>query len=192
MAKVYGPLHSDDARGKLAKSLVFIGWKGIKDARQWLKPTNPKDPDQGNIRTIIGNLGRSAGKVQVDSAFDVQLKGLHVIPAQQSKQSYLVQYIKNTYIAGAGATMTGNYASILAEYTGHGGVSAFEDGADALTLTAFNSPYDTLASWMKGLGLYLLAKAAIALGFTGTPYTKALASWTATQVDAMVADMTGA
>jgi len=192
MAKVYGPLHSDDARGKLAKSLVFMGWKGVKDVRQWLKPTNPKDPDQGNIRTIIGNLGRSAGKVKVDSAFDVQLKGLDVIPAQQSKKSYLVQYIKNTYIAGAGATMTGNYASILAEYTGHGGVSAFEDGADALTLTAFNSPYDTLASWMKGLGLYLLAKAAIALGFTGTPYTKALASWTATQVDAMVADMTGA
>jgi len=192
MAKVYGPLHSDDARGKLAKSLVFIGWKGIKDVRQWLRPANPKDPEQGNIRTIIGNLGRSAGKVKVDSAFDVQLKGLEVIPAQQSKQSYLVQYIKNTYIAGAGATMTGNYASILAEYTGHGGISAFEDGADALTLTAYNADYDSIASWMKGLGLYLLAKAAIALGFTGTPYTKALASWTATQVDAMVADMTGA
>jgi len=192
MAKIDGPLHSDDARGKIAKSMVFMGWKGIKTVRQWLKPTNPKDPDQGNIRTIIGNLGRSVGKVKVDSAFDVQLKGLGVIPNQQSKQSYLVQYIKNTYIAGAGATMTGNYASILAEFTGHGGVSAFEDGADALTLTAFNSPYDTLDAWMKGLGLYLLAKAAIALGFTGTPYTKALASWTATQVDAMVADMTGA
>ena len=192
MAIVYGPLHSDDARGKLASSLVFMGWKGIKTVRQWLKPTNPKDVDQGNIRTIIGGLGRAVGKVVASSAFHTQLQTLGVIPDQQSKQSYLVQYIKNNYIGGKGATMTGAYASMLAALSAHAAKAAFGTSATSLNITDFSLDYDTVAAFDKALGLYLLATAAIALGFTGSPYTKTLASWTATQISAMVADMTGA
>ena len=58
MAKLFGPLHSDDARGKLASSLVFMGWKGIKTVRAFVKPANPKTAPQGNIRTILGGSGR--------------------------------------------------------------------------------------------------------------------------------------
>ena len=192
MAKLIGPLHSDDARGKFASSLVFLGWKGIKTARQWIKPTNPKSADQGNVRTIIGGIGRAAGKVVKSSAYHNQLIDLDLIPDQQSKQSYLVQYIKDNYVAGSGATMTGNYASVLAEFTGHTGEASFTAAAVALTIADFSLTYDSIADFDKGLGLYLLAKAAIALGFTGTPYTLALASWTATGVNAFVADMTGA
>ena len=192
MAIVQGPLHSDDARGKFAKSIVYIGWKGIKTARQWLKPTNPKSEDQGNVRTIIGGLGRAIGKIVKSSGFHNQLIALDLIPDQQSKQSYLVQYIKDNYVAGKGATMTGNYKSILAEFTGHAGEAAFTGAAVDLSILDFSLSYDSIATFDKGLGLYLLAKAAIALEFTGTPYTKTLASWTATQVNLMVADMTGA
>ena len=193
MAIVYGPLHSDDARGKLAKSLVFMGWKGIKTVRQWLKPTNPKREKQGNIRTIIGGIGRAVGKVVKNSAFHDQLITLDLIPDQQSKQSYLVQYIKDNYVAGAGATMTGNYASMAAEMTALTILyAALQAGADDLSIEAFGLTYDTISDFNKALGLYLLAKAAIALEFTGSPYTKTLASWTATRVDAMIADMTGA
>ena len=46
MAKAWGPLHSDDARGGVAKSLVFIGWRGIKDVRMYKIPKNPKTTDQ--------------------------------------------------------------------------------------------------------------------------------------------------
>jgi len=193
MAKVWGPLHSDDARGKLADSLVFIGWKGIKCVRQWVSPTNPQREKQGNIRTVIGGIGRSMGKVVADSAFHNQLIDLDLIPDKQSKQSYLVQYVKDNYIAGSGATLTGNYASMLAEMTALTTLyAALQSGADDLSIKVFSLTYDTIADFDKALGLYLLAKAAIALDFTGTPYTKTLASWTATQVDAMVADMTGA
>jgi len=191
MAKVYGPLHSDDARGKIAQAMVFMGWKGIRDVRTWLKPTNPKSADQGNIRTILGGIGRAAGKVEVEKDYDKKLKALDVIPAQQSKQSYLVQYIKNNYIAGKGATMTGNYASILAEFTGHAAYTTFNAKAEAIGISDFKVDYATVNTFERGLGLYLLAKAAIDLGFTGSPYTKTLASWTATQIGKLVSDMQG-
>lgn len=191
MAKVYGPLHSDDARGKLASALVFMGWKGIKDVRQWLKPTNPKDPDQGDIRCIIGGTGRGCGKVKVAEDYDTKLKDLGVIPSGQSKQSYLVQYIKNTFIAGKGATMKSNYATILGEFTGHSAYTTFNTKAEGIGLTDFSLDYDTVGTYEKGLGVYLLAKTAIALGFTGSPYTKTLGLWTATQIGKLISDMQG-
>lgn len=193
MAKVTGPLMSLDARGKLGKVLVFIGWKGIKTVRQWLKPANPKSTGQGNIRTIIGNLGKAVGKIVKESAFHDQLVTLELIPDQQTKQSYLVQYIKDNYAAGKGGTMTGNYNTILAEYTGSAGLTSWSAAAGNLNILAFNSSYDNITNWQKGLGLYLLAKAAVALSFTGTPYTyaKAPASWTVSRIHAMITDMTG-
>jgi len=75
------------------------------------KTSNPKSEDQGNIRTIIGGLGRAVAKVVKSSAFHDQLITLDLIPDQQSKQSYLVQYIKDNYLAGGGATMTANYVA---------------------------------------------------------------------------------
>jgi len=46
MAKVTGPLMSMDARGKLANSIVYIGWRGIQDVRRWVKPANPRTTKQ--------------------------------------------------------------------------------------------------------------------------------------------------
>jgi len=192
MAKVWGPLHSDDARGKLADSLVFMGWKGIKTVRTWLKPTNPQREKQGNIRTVIGGIGRAIGKVIADSAFHDQLITLDLIPDQQSKQSYLVQYIKDNYIAGAGATMTAAYIAMLAELTGHTSYALFTAAGTTLGIDDFSLAYDSIGDFDKGLGIYLLAKAAIALEFTGAPYTKTLASWTAQQIDLMLSQLTGA
>ena len=192
MAKVWGPLHSDDARGKIADALVFMGWKGIKTVRTWLKPTNPQREKQGNIRTVIGGTGRAVGKVIADSAFHDQLITLDLIPDQQSKQSYLVQYIKDNFIGGSGATMTAAYNAMLDELTGHTSYALFTAAGTTLGIDDFSLPYDSIGDFDKGLGIYLLAKAAIALEFTGSPYTKTLASWTATQIDLMVSQLTGA
>jgi len=46
MAIVKGPLMSVDARGQLGKTLVFIGWKGVKDVRAHVVPANPKTAAQ--------------------------------------------------------------------------------------------------------------------------------------------------
>jgi len=50
MAKVTGPLMSMDARGKIADSLVFIGWKGIQTVRQFIIPANPDTDKQKAVR----------------------------------------------------------------------------------------------------------------------------------------------
>jgi len=192
MAKLTGPLFSLDARGKLGKALVFIGWKGIKTVRQWLKPANPQSAAQGDVRIVIGGLGRGIGKVGVDSEIHSQLKTLDLIPDQQSKQSYLVQYIKDNYLAGTGATFTAAYVAMLAELTGHTRYSVFLSAADDLNITAFDLDYASIAEFNKALGIYLLAKACIAFNFTGSPYTIALASWSTNNIAEYTADFAAA
>jgi hypothetical protein len=62
-----------------------------------------------------------------------------------------------------------------------------------MSLNAVDVSYKTgVKTFTGGLMLYLLAKLGIALGFTGAPYTTALASWDTTQVDALQVDLVGA
>lgn len=190
MAKLTGPLFSLDARGKLGKALVFIGWKGIKTVRQWLKPANPQSTAQQNIRTIFGGIGRAVGKAQKNSVWHVLLKAKEVIPDQQSKQSYLVQYIKDKYIVGKGATMTTAFATMLAEVAAHTASAAFATEAAGLGILDFSLPKDDIAVFSKRLGLYLLAKASFDLALEATPYSTTFTQWTASEVASMAADMT--
>lgn len=53
MAKVKGPLFSLDARGQIAKSLVYMGWKGLKTVRQYVIPSNPNTADQQTQRNYF-------------------------------------------------------------------------------------------------------------------------------------------
>ncbi|GAI42508.1 unnamed protein product, partial [marine sediment metagenome] len=53
MAKVRAPLMSFDARGKLADSLVYLGWKGLKTVRQYVIPANPKTELQKKQRAYF-------------------------------------------------------------------------------------------------------------------------------------------
>src|SRR4030042_2793759 len=46
MAKVSAPLFSLEARGAVAKSLVYFPWKGINAVRKYVVPTNPKSDNQ--------------------------------------------------------------------------------------------------------------------------------------------------
>lgn len=57
MAKVKGPLMSMDARGQIAKALVFLGWKGLKTVRGYVVPANPNTTAQqgqrGHMTTAV-------------------------------------------------------------------------------------------------------------------------------------------
>ncbi len=46
MAKVTGPLFSLSASGQIAKTLVFMKWKGIADVRKYVIPANPNTAAQ--------------------------------------------------------------------------------------------------------------------------------------------------
>lgn len=50
MAKLRGPLFSLSASGAIAKTLVYLGWKGLKVVRQYVVPANPQTTDQTTQR----------------------------------------------------------------------------------------------------------------------------------------------
>jgi hypothetical protein len=190
MAKVTAPLLSMDARNKIGDALVFIGWKGIKDVRMWLKPAQPKTGKQGDVRLILGGLGRASKPADPSKYYVYNAK--QVAPAQQSWISRFVQYIKNTYMAAAEAFEAEN-----TEYEGHTAKAAFDSNAQDLGLTDFDIDYKSTASvFVAGLQLYELAKYAIDVHktnpdlFNKTPYTKDLAVWTAQDVGTLKSDLT--
>lgn len=55
MAKLTAPLFSFSARGQLAKSLVYSGWKGINTARSYVVPANPNSSGQQTQRGYFGD-----------------------------------------------------------------------------------------------------------------------------------------
>lgn len=55
MAVVKGPLFSLSASGQIAKSLVYMTWKGIKDVRQHVTPANPQTTDQTTQRDALSD-----------------------------------------------------------------------------------------------------------------------------------------
>lgn len=184
---------SMSATGKLASAIVFFAWKGIAVVRQWLKPANPQSSDQGDRRILLGGTGRSVGKIRpctgdvIVSAFAKQLIDLGLIPSAQTKQSFLVQYILDHYITGSTS-----YAAELAALTAHTVYGAFTAAAATLSIIEFDLDYAAVAPYDKGLGLYLIAKAAIDLGFTGAPYTTNITAWVTTDVNNMINDFTSA
>lgn len=189
MAKVVGPLFSLDARNKLGDALVFIGWKGIKDVRQWLKPAQPRTGAQGDVRLILGGLGRACKPADPTKYYVSEAK--KVAPAQQSWISYFVQTIRNNVMYDSDA-----FEAEVTEYSGHTAKTAFDTAAAALGLTDFDIDYKkTTSKFSAGLMLYELAKFAIMVHaanpdvFNKAPYTKALAQWTADDVTTLKNDL---
>lgn len=184
MAKVTGPLQSFSASGQIAKSIVFGAWKGVNYVRKYVIPANPQSSAQGDTRIMVGGTGRACGKVTPTGTFASKLSALGVIPSGQSKQSYLVKYIMDHYLDSVT-----NYVAQIASLTGHTAYTAFCAAADTLGISEFDLAYASTSAYDKALGVFLLAKTAQALGFTGEPYTTALSAWTGADVDLLVADM---
>jgi hypothetical protein len=59
MAKVNGPLHSDDARGKIGSNMVFSGSKGVQICRAYRTPKNTRSAKQSVVRNQIADLSRA-------------------------------------------------------------------------------------------------------------------------------------
>ena len=53
VAKLVAPLFSFSARGQLAKTLVYSGWKGIDDVRSYVVPANPRSAGQQSQRSYF-------------------------------------------------------------------------------------------------------------------------------------------
>lgn len=59
MARVTGPLHSDDASGTYAGTLTFSKWKGRGYVRQCVTPSNPKSAKQQGVRSMLKFLAQA-------------------------------------------------------------------------------------------------------------------------------------
>ena len=192
MAKVTGPLFSMSASGKLANSIVFFGWKGIHVVREWITPSNPQTGTQGDQRVIAGALGRASSVVDTTSDFAAEIReymasGL-TWPSAISK--YMIDSVVNDGTA---------WVALVTEYEAHTATAAFDSEAAALNIQAFDLAYKAMADDAQpGAILYCLAKFATAWellgtkGFQRSPYTTALASWTITEIQAMVAEFAAA
>lgn len=58
MAKLTGPLLSFGARGQIGSTLVTSDWKGVKYARQYVVPANPRTAEQTLTRDVFSMLNQ--------------------------------------------------------------------------------------------------------------------------------------
>lgn len=183
---------SGSASGSFGKAIVAFGWKGIAVARKWVKPSNPKGDDQGDVRMVLGGLGKATRCMELNSLY--RNDALLVSPSNQTWVSAFVQHIAKNYMMES--PMTGT--KFEAEYSAYAATqkSIFDAGAATLLLADFDITYKgTTHAFTAGLQLYEIAKYAIAKrgavegAFERAPYTTAIGSWDADDVAALVADL---
>lgn len=182
MAKVTGPLFSMEARGALGKALVFSGWKGVQYVRQFVTPANPQSGAQGDVRLVLGGLAKACSPIEKDSTFYDRF--IDSVPSGQSWISYLIQYMYNILYPNATT-----YEAMITAVQGHTAYTDWQDAADDANLNCFDLDYkSTSSAFEKAAQLYAIAEAGFSLGFTTSPFDTALASWTSTEIDALVAE----
>lgn len=185
MAKVTLPLMSGGASGKIADAIVFFPWKGRNCVRQWLIPANPQSEDQGDQRLFLGGTAKGCSLVNPLYDYYGQMITLELIPGGQTWISFLVDSIITQYMYTAVA-----YEALVTEFEAHTANADFDAEAAAANLIEFDIDYKgTTSAFSAGLQLYIMAKVAILIGFTGTPYTKDLSTWVLADIQLLVEDL---
>lgn len=172
------------ASGSIGKSIVFSIWKGVQYVREHVIPVNKMTEDQGDARLMLGGFAKSLAPVVKGSVFYNRLTPL--VPSGQSWISYCIQYFRNVLYINAT-----QYEALISAVTGHSAVSDWIGGAADANLHCFDVEYKgTTSAFSKQAQLYAVAELGFSLGFTTAPFNTALASWTATEIDALVAEFT--
>jgi len=102
MAKVIGPLHSFEARGKMA-SMVFGLWRGIQWTRMHFIPANPQTAKQVNIRTA---LTLSVAEWQSQAAGEKDLWDAAAAGQPYSGYNLFMSHALNEYVSQLGTSTT--------------------------------------------------------------------------------------
>lgn len=189
MSKVTGPLHSDVASGKVAKSIVFSTWKGQPYVRGLVTPKNAMTDNQGDFRLILGGIGKAAKPVDKTSNVVTALKT--ITTGANSWVSNFVKAVCKNYMKDATA-----YEAIVTEYGAHTAKTSFVSNAATLGMTDFDVSYKGTANkFVAGMQLYILAKYLVAVQganpdlLATDPFDTALASWTGSEITALLAEI---
>jgi hypothetical protein len=111
MAKVKGPLFSLGASGQLAKTLVYMSWKGIDDVRSYVIPANPKTADQQQQR---GYFTAAINAFHVDGYSDDDVKAFNLYAlAQKVAASGFNMFVKLKVLAAVAVKTWGALTGCL-------------------------------------------------------------------------------
>jgi hypothetical protein len=189
MAKVTGPLFSISASGKIADAMVHFPWKGLNVVRAWVKPVNRESFDQGDVRCILGGLGRCGKSVVNGSQYHIDAAA--ILTDTNTWLSKLVRDARSRYMNDGTECM-----AQLTIFNNLANVALWNSNALALGLSSMDLAYKGMAnSFSYGLQLYMLVKYAIdenALDptkFVNAIYAKALATWIQDDFDDLVIDI---
>lgn len=132
MAKLVAPLFSFSARGQLAKTLVYSGWKGIDDVRSYVIPANPQSAGQQTQRSYFTDgvdMWHDVGLDSDDVTAWNRLAG--TLPRPQSGFNAFVADVINFRLAGlaAAALAMGFNGGIADSGAGQVDFTVEEDGS---------------------------------------------------------------
>jgi len=188
MAKVVGPLMSYEARGKIADMVVYFPWKGINVVRQWLKPTNPSDPDQMRVRAQLRAIGKAIKfcmtKTDVANGSVVYQRALALAPSGQIWNAWLAKNVLSV------VNTLALWTAFTAKWSTATAYANFNAAATALGLVnfAFTTGYtETIAA---GLQLFMAAEAAYQMNMS--EYNTDPEDWAASLATKFAEDFTTA
>jgi len=144
MAKVTAPLFSFEAHGQLAKTLVFMDWKGINDVRKYTVPANPNSAGQQSQRGFFKDGVVDFHAVPLD-ADDLAAWNRRATTASRPRSGFN-EYVKNVIAyrqAGISAVNVNNgfNGGIIDSGVGQVDIAVTEDGgADAVSFLWGYSP----------------------------------------------------
>lgn len=112
MAKLKAPLLSLGASGKLAKTLVYFGWKGLNVVREYVVPSNPKTAAQlaqrAHITTMVDAIHTAQGLAANPLTSDDQVAYSALAQAKGKIMTWFNQAVKlgiDALVASKGYTI---------------------------------------------------------------------------------------
>ena len=98
MAKLFGPLHSISAGGKIGNSIIFQTHNTRPIVRQYFKPRNTQSPLQCDGRLVFACVAQAISAVDPDRPFLQDL--LTLIPQYQTWPTFIHKYVTGRFGRG--------------------------------------------------------------------------------------------
>ena len=142
MAKVYMPLMSARASGKIAKSMVHFYWKGLNVVRNWVIPTNPRDIDQKIIRQKLASAGKNLKVITRATTTHPNGSKMYVLlkaeaPANAIWNAHFVKQVLNHVKTDSNFTAMSSALFACADTKGVWNLNAVALGMETLTGAAY-------------------------------------------------------
>lgn len=192
MAKVYMPLLSAQASGKLANAMVHFYWKGRNVVRQWVIPTNPRDVDQKLVRQKLAGIGKVLGAIETPGATLAGGSTIYQLmvaatPANMIWNAYLVK--KSLEDLKTDATFTALSAAIAGTAT----ITCWTESAIALGLADLTGPqYATTITPELQLAMGAYAAYKLALSGLTDIYSTYPSNWGVAEIEDFARELTAA